>query len=51
MNIVLPIIYILLAVNLALFLVYIFRLDMKLVKAFEPMMKKHYDKIEKDSNL
>lgn len=51
MTIVLNIIYILIALYLALFLVYIFKLDMKLIKALEPMMNKHYDNIKRDEKL
>ena len=33
------------------FLVYIFNLDMKLTAAIEPLLLKHYDKIERDQHL
>ncbi len=33
------------------FTVYIFNLDMKLTAAIEPILLKHYDKIERDQHL
>lgn len=33
------------------FIVYFFNLDMKLCAAIEPLMLKHYDKIERDTHL
>ncbi len=33
------------------FIVYIFNLDMKLTAAIEPILLKHYDKIERDQHL
>ena len=33
------------------FLIYIFNLDMKLTAAIEPLLLKHYDKIERDRHL
>ena len=33
------------------FIVYIFNLDMKLTAAIEPLLLKHYDKIERDQHL
>lgn len=33
------------------FIVYFFNLDMKLTTAIEPLMLKHYDKIERDTHL
>ena len=51
MSIILIISCIVIAAYLALFLVYIFKLDMKLVKVFEPMMNKHYDNLVKDRKL
>ena len=33
------------------FIVYFFNLDMKLTAAIEPLMQKHYDKIERDTHL
>ncbi len=33
------------------FTVYIFNLDMKLTAAIEPLLLKHYDKIERDQHL
>ena len=33
------------------FVVYFFNLDMKLLSAFEPILLKHYDKIDRDHHL
>ena len=33
------------------FTVYIFNLDMKLTALLEPVLKKHYDKIERNTHL
>ena len=33
------------------FIIYIFNLDMKLTAAIEPLLLKHYDKIERDQHL
>lgn len=33
------------------FVVYFFNLDMKLTALLEPIMKKHYDRIKRDSHL
>lgn len=33
------------------FIVYFFNLDMKLTSAIEPLMIKHYDKIDRDTHL
>ena len=33
------------------FIVYIFNLDMKLTAAIEPLLLKHYDKIDRDQHL
>ena len=33
------------------FIVYFSNLDMKLTAAIEPLMQKHYDKIERDTHL
>ncbi|WP_196805068.1 hypothetical protein [Butyrivibrio sp. VCB2006] len=33
------------------FTVYIFNLDMKLTAAIEPILLKHYDKIDRDQHL
>lgn len=33
------------------FLVYMFNLDMKLMAAMEPILLKHYDKVERDEHL
>lgn len=33
------------------FTVYMFNLDMKLTAAIEPILLKHYDKIERDQHL
>ncbi len=33
------------------FTVYIFNLDMKLTAAIEPILLKHYDRIERDTHL
>ena len=33
------------------FTVYIFNLDMKLTAAIEPLLLKHYDRIERDTHL
>lgn len=33
------------------FTVYFFNLDMKLTAAIEPLLIKHYDKIERDTHL
>lgn len=33
------------------FIVYFFNLDMKLTAAIEPLMLKHYDKIDRDKHL
>ena len=33
------------------FVVYFFNLDMKLTAAIEPLLLKHYDKIERDTHL
>ena len=35
----------------ATFAIYWFNLDMKLTAAIEPLMQKHYDKIERDTHL
>ena len=36
---------------LATFAAYFFNLDMKLTAAMEPVLFKHYDKIERDTHL
>jgi len=33
------------------FLVYFFNLDMKLTAKLEPVLQKHYDRIERDTHL
>lgn len=33
------------------FIVYFFNLDMKLTSLIEPILKKHYDKIKRDTHL
>ena len=33
------------------FIVYFFNLDMKMLSLIEPLMNKHYDKIERDKHL
>jgi hypothetical protein len=33
------------------FIVYIFNLDMKLTAAIEPILLKHYDRIDRDQHL
>ncbi|MBQ6589812.1 MAG: hypothetical protein IJI01_14195 [Butyrivibrio sp.] len=49
---VLKIIAIVIVVFFALtFTVYIFNLDMKLTAAIEPILLKHYDKIDRDQHL
>lgn len=55
MAVVLKVLLILALVVVGLFIltftVYIFNLDMKLTALIEPLLLKHYDKIERDTHL
>ncbi|MEI3100927.1 MAG: hypothetical protein V8T45_03635 [Oscillospiraceae bacterium] len=42
---------VLLALFAVTFTVYFFNLDMKLTAAIEPLLQKHYDRIERDTHI
>ncbi len=41
----------LLSIFTVTFTVYFFNLDMKLTSAIEPLLNRHYDKLERDTHL
>lgn len=50
-NILVKLLMLVLAFFAVTFTVYFFNLDMKLTAAIEPILVKHYDKIERDTHL
>lgn len=51
LHVLLIIVIVLVCLFVLSFIVYFFNLDMKLTVAIEPLMLKHYDKIERDTHL
>lgn len=51
LHILLIILIVLVALFVLSFIVYFFNLDMKLTSKIEPLMTKHYDKIDRDTHL
>lgn len=51
LNVIIIIAIVLAALFVLSFIVYFFNLDMKLLAAFEPILLKHYDKIDRDQHL
>lgn len=47
----LKLVLVLLALFAVTFTVYFFNLDMKLTAAMEPILQKHYDKIDRDTHI